>query len=344
MRILPPTPENVGLAAELLAAGRLVAMPTETVYGLAASARDERAVARVFELKGRPRDHPLIVHLGSGADAGGWVEHAREHGAHRRLEALAAALWPGPLTLVVRKAAWVPDVLTGGQPTVALRVPGHPVALALLDALGGAVAAPSANRFGRISPTTAEHVAAEFGAADLVVLDGGACRVGLESTILDLTGPVARVLRPGGVTVEAIEAVVGERVEVNGDAAAPRVPGSLPSHYAPTAPTRLVGPAELERRIGEDAGMAVLARRHAPEAFAGLWVALPDDPVAFGASLYAALRRLDSAAPREILIERVPLTPPWLAVRDRLARASAPRPGVGVRAPAAAAGDVGRRA
>lgn len=347
MPILPPTPENVGLAAELLAAGRLVAMPTETVYGLAASARDERAVARVFELKGRPRDHPLIVHLGSGADAGDWVADAHAHGARRRLEALAAALWPGPLTLVARKASWVPDALTGGQPTVALRVPGHPVALALLDALGGAVAAPSANRFGRVSPTTAEHVAGEFAGTDLVVLDGGACRVGLESTIVDLTSAVVRVLRPGGVAVEAIEAVVGERVEVNGDAAAPRVPGGLPSHYAPTAPTRLVGPAELERRAGERAGTAVLARRPAPDAFAGLWVALPDDPVAFGAGLYAALRRLDATAPSEILVERVPLTPPWLAVRDRLARASAPRPGAGEPAPAALAVPafgVGRRA
>lgn len=302
-------------------------MPTETVYGLAASARAERAVARIFELKGRPRNHPLIVHLGSGADVGAWADGSGTDGERRRLEALAAAFWPGPLTLVVRKAAWVTDALTGGQPTVALRVPGHPVALALLDAFGGAVAAPSANRFGRISPTTAEHVAAEFAATDLVVLDGGACRVGLESTILDLTGARARVLRPGGVTVEALEVVVGERVEVNGGAAAPRVPGSLPSHYAPTAPTRLVGPAELERRAGERAGLAVLARRPAPDAFTGLWAVLPDDPVAFGAGLYAALRRLDAAAPSEILVESVPLTRPWLAVRDRLERASAPRRG-----------------
>ena len=142
--VLPPTSENVDLAARLLAAGGLVAMPTETVYGLAASARAERAVARIFELKGRPRNHPLIVHLGSGADVGAWADGSGTDGERRRLEALAAAFWPGPLTLVVRKAAWVTDALTGGQPTVALRVPGHPVALALLDAFGGAVAAPSA--------------------------------------------------------------------------------------------------------------------------------------------------------------------------------------------------------
>ncbi len=318
MRVLPPTPDNLSLAAERLAAGRLVAMPTETVYGLAAAARDALAVGRVFELKGRPHDHPLIVHLGPAMDVGEWTV-----GGSERLASLAAALWPGPLTVVVRKAPWVPDAVTGGQPTVALRVPAHPVALALLRAFGDAVAAPSANRFGRISPTTAEHVAAEFAGSDLVVVDGGPCRIGLESTIVDLTGEVARVLRPGGVPVEAVEAAIGERVELAGGAKTPRVPGSLPSHYAPATPASLLDAVELEARANARPGVGVLARRPAPGWFGGMWVELPDDPVAYGAGLYAALRRLDAAGPSEILIEHVPGAATWLAVRDRLERATA---------------------
>lgn len=324
MELLAPTPENLVRAAERLRAGGLVGMPTETVYGLAANALDEAAISRVFALKGRPKDHPLIVHLASAAQLGQWSAAADDRAAR-----LAEALWPGPLTLVVKKARAVPAAITGGQPTVALRVPAHPVARALLELFGGGLAAPSANRFGRVSPTTAAHVAGEFPGADLLVLDGGASVVGLESTIVDLSGTTPRVLRPGGVAREQLQEVLGEAVAVGPGAAAPRVPGSLASHYAPGAPTILVATSELLATLDE--ASAVLAMRPAPAGFAGAWVQLPADPRGYGAGLYAALRQLDAERPARLLIERVPDDPSWLAVRDRLERASAPRPDAAAR-------------
>ncbi len=321
MEVLAPTPHNVARAAERLRAGGLVGMPTETVYGLAAAARNEAAVASVFDLKGRPHDHPLIVHLASAAQLLDWGVPLDE-----RAGVLADALWPGPLTLVVPRAKGVPDSVTGGQPTIALRVPSHPVALDLLKAFGGGVAAPSANRFGRLSPTSADHVAAEFGSEDLLVLDGGVCTIGLESTIVDLTGPATRLLRPGAVSREELEAVLGRCVELPPTArpGMPRVPGSHASHYAPGAPTELVTSDDLNKMKG--AGLTVLARQEAPPSWGGAWQRLPDDAAAYAAGLYAALRRLDATHPAAIIIERVPERPEWLAVRDRLERASAPRP------------------
>ncbi|MEM1418303.1 MAG: L-threonylcarbamoyladenylate synthase, partial [Myxococcota bacterium] len=229
--------EVVDEAAAVLRRGGLVAFPTETVYGLGAAARDPEAVAKVFRAKGRPADHPLIVHV-AHADAA-------PAGAARwdaRAARLAERFWPGPLTLIVPKAGDVPGTVTGGQDTVGLRVPDHALARELLTAFGDGVAAPSANRFGAVSPTTAAHVALELADAVDLLLDGGPCRVGVESTIVDLSGERARLLRPGGVAAEAIEEVLGTRLA--SAAGAPRAPGTLASHYAPRAALELVAPGE----------------------------------------------------------------------------------------------------
>jgi L-threonylcarbamoyladenylate synthase len=335
-RIVPAEPAAIAAAAEELRAGRLVAFPTETVYGLGALARDPAAVAEVFRAKGRPADHPLIVHLASAEQLGAWADPVPE--AARRL---AARFWPGPLSLVLRRAAGVADVVTGGQATVALRAPAHPVARALLRALGEAIAAPSANRFGRISPTTAGHVAAEFAERELTILDGGPCRVGLESTILDLSGPRPRLLRPGAVSADELAAALGREVALADagpedtapeDAAArpepqaPRAPGRLASHYAPRAPLRWVAAGDLDREVAATPRAALLLRAAArPDGHRGPWRRLPRDAAGYGRGLYAALRELDAGGPPELLVERPPSGPPWTAVRDRLRRAAGPR-------------------
>jgi len=307
---------EVRRAAEVLRAGGLVAFPTETVYGLGADARNEGALRRIFELKGRPADHPLIVHLPSAGMLGEWAREVPE-AAHR----LAERFWPGPLTLILRRCEDVLDAVTGGQETVGLRVPGHPLALELLRAFGGGVAAPSANRFGRVSPTTAEHVRQEFSGRVDVILDGGPCEVGLESTILDLSARVPRLLRPGAVTLAQLSEVLGE-VQLGGEAA-PRVPGSLESHYAPA--TKAVLARSLSDYLQEHAQkhLAVLARSQKPAWLESrVWLTLPGEPDAYARRLYAALRELDAAGCDEIVIEVPPDTPEWLAVRDRLARAA----------------------
>lgn len=310
-----PTPTTtVAQAVLALQRGGLVAFPTETVYGLGADAADEGAVAEVFRLKGRPATHPVIVHLGSVDLLEAWAAEPPA-GAYR----LAERFWPGPLTLIVRRREGVSDAVTGGQETVGLRVPGHPLALELLRAFGGGVAAPSANRFGRVSPTRAAHVRAEFGDA-VPVLDGGPCGIGLESTILDLSGGVPRLLRPGAVTEADLEGVLGVPVAAR-DERAPRASGTLARHYAPDTTTLLVAdavPVSLEAD-------AVLSRRDEPEgARAARWLTLPDDPAVYSQRLYAALRDLDALCCSRIYIELVPETPAWAAVRDRLRRAAAP--------------------
>ena len=238
---------DIPRAVALLRQGELVALPTETVYGLGADALNPAAVAKIFAAKGRPSDHPLIVHL---ADAEQIVDWARD--IPREAIALARAFWPGPLTLILKKEEGVPDIVTGGQDTVGLRVPNHPVALELLRAFGGGVAAPSANRFGRISPTTAEHVRQELGERVPLILEGGACQVGLESTILDLSRDVPVILRPGAIGVDDIARVIGRRPRLRGEEqqpdAAPRVSGALAAHYAPRTPLELVASAELPAR------------------------------------------------------------------------------------------------
>ena len=320
-RILPPTPAAVAEAAARLAAGELVAFPTETVYGLGGDAVNPLALRRIFAAKGRPADHPLIVHLRAADDVAAW---ARVVPAGAR--ALAAAFWPGPLTLILPRAAQVCDLVTGGQDSVGLRVPSHPVARALLAAFGGGIAAPSANRFGRISPTTARHVADDLGDGAAMILDGGACDVGIESTIVACLDDDPVLLRPGGIGVEALARVLGRAPRAPGGEA-PRASGTLASHYAPKTPALLVAPdalhAEIRQLAARDESLAVLARTVLkPEDPVALWLRAPAAAAAYAHDLYASLRALDAAAADVILIEAVPAAPAWLAVRDRLTRAA----------------------
>ncbi len=311
--------EALARAVALLRRGELVAFPTETVYGLGADARNADAVRAIFAAKGRPADHPVIVHLASAAELPDWAAHVP---SSARL--LAAAFWPGPLTLIVPRAAGVSDAVTGGQDTVGLRVPAHPVAQALLRAFGGGIAGPSANRFGRISPTTAAHVAEDLGDRVALILDGGACDVGIESTIVACVDERPVLLRPGGVSVEALERVLG-RTPGLPDAQAPRASGTLASHYAPRTPARLVSTTELQALAGGPPAVrrGVLARTLAePSAFAGTWLAAPRDAAGYAHALYANLRALDAAGVDEIVIEQPPAEDAWLPVRDRLQRAT----------------------
>ena len=306
-------------AVELLRAGQVVALPTETVYGLGADALNPAAVARIFALKGRPTDHPLIIHLPPEADIGDWAANVPP-----AARALAAAFWPGPLTLILKRGPRVPKAVTGGQDTVALRVPEHPVALALLRAFGSGIAAPSANRYGHISPTTAAHVRIEFGDAVPLILDGGPCRVGIESTIVDLSRGTPVVLRPGAVTERDIRRVLGDTADRPAEGPAPRAPGLVKRHYAPRTPAELVDSAALPARsaeltrAGHRVGMLVFGT--APPADG---IALPPDPAAYSRGLYAALRDLDRRGYARLLIETPPQDDTWHAVRDRLNRAVA---------------------
>ena len=324
-RLVVPDATALARAAGLLLAGELVAFPTETVYGLGADAGQPAAVRRVFAAKGRPADHPLIVHLADAAQLSHWAVNVPA-GART----LAAALWPGPLTLVLPRAPHVHDAVTGGQDSVGLRVPAHPVALALLRAFaaqgGHGIAAPSANRFGQLSPTTARHVADDLGDAVAMILDGGATRVGIESTIVDFTTERPALLRPGGLSVGAIEHALGTRLRAP-DASAPRASGTLASHYAPRTAAHLVAShallPELELLTDRDETVAVLARTLVqPEDFDGAWITAADDADGYAQMLYAALRELDAARADALLIEDVPDEPEWLAVRDRLLRAT----------------------
>ena len=322
-----PAPEGqLTRAVAALRAGELVAFPTETVYGLGADARNPQAVAKIFAAKGRPADHPLIVHLASAAALGAWTRELPP-----AAEKLAAAFWPGPLTMILKRAAGVPDAVTGGQDTVGLRVPDHPLALELLAEFAGArhggLAAPSANRFGRISPTTAEHVRAELGAALAMVLDGGPCAVGIESTIIDLSRGAPALLRPGAISAAQLAQVLGREVAEVAAAGQdrPRVPGSLAAHYAPATPLQLVaGEALVEAAAQAQARglrVAVLARRATAElSEALLWEQAPLDLAGYAHDLYASLRRLDAAGCDLILVEAVPSA--WKAVADRLSRAA----------------------
>jgi L-threonylcarbamoyladenylate synthase len=324
-RIAAPTTAAVADAARRLLAGELVAFPTETVYGLGADARNREAVRRIFAAKGRPSDHPVIVHLQHVSQVDRWAR-AFPDGARR----LAAAFWPGPLTLILPRADHVDDTITGGQDSVGLRMPAHPVAKALLAAFAGlggdGIAAPSANRFGHVSPTTAQHVADDLGDAVAMILDGGPCAVGIESTIVAFTAGEPVLLRPGGIGIDALARVLG-RAPRSPDATAPRASGTLASHYAPRTRARLVDGTTLASEViprgSAEARLAVLARSVArPAEFAGRWLAAPLDPIGYAHDLYANLRELDRAGVALILIETPPDDDAWLAVRDRLARAT----------------------
>jgi L-threonylcarbamoyladenylate synthase len=298
----PRVGTDVAEAARMLSAGGLVAMPTETVYGLAAVARDADAVRRVFAVKGRPLDHPLIVHVAS-------EEAAREWAATWPpvADALAERFWPGPLTLIVERAEFVPDHVTGGRSTVALRVPDHPMALELLERVADGVAAPSANRFGRVSPTTAEHVMNDLGDDVDYVLDGGSCAIGLESTIVDCSVDPPQILRPGGIDTEDIEAVVKTLAATSGPS---RAPGMLASHYAPTCRVVLVEP---EERLEPPTSGVV---RHLN---AGV------DPTLFATEMYALLRRADIDGVETLVITLPTARGIGIAIRDRLKKAAAAR-------------------
>ncbi len=315
-------------AARRLSAGEVVAFPTETVYGLGADAACGPAVEAIYRIKGRPADHPLIVHVADAVQAAWWAD--LDEDAAR----LAKAFWPGPLTLILRRRPDAPAFACGGEATIGLRCPAHPVALSLLRAfaaLGGhGVAAPSANRFGRVSPTRAAHVAGDLSAhADgglTLILDGGPCAVGLESTIVDLSRGAPVLMRPGGLPAERIEAVLGRALQAR-DAAAPRASGTLAAHYAPHTPVELVDAPALEARLARlmAAGQAVAVWSAQRPQTPGLvhWELARSTPEAFGQDLYDGLRRLDALGVDRILIEHVPRGAPWDAVRDRLARAAA---------------------
>lgn len=311
--------------AELVAAcaalkrGEVVGLPTETVYGLAGDARNGEALARIFATKRRPADHPLIVHLADASAIDDWARAIPP--AARRL---AAAFWPGPLTLILKRAPHVLDLVTAGQDSIGLRVPNHALALELLRRFGGGLAAPSANRFGHVSPTTAQHVRDEFGDAVPIVLDGGPCRIGIESTIVDLSADSARILRPGQIGPDAIARVLGAPVAIGAQTSSPRVSGSLASHYAPDTPAERVPRERLDSVIRSALGggetIRVLALRHLPDGVHGL--VMPNEPEPYARHLYAALRTLDAEGAERLLIELPPDTPEWFAVHDRIARAT----------------------
>jgi len=318
--------QEIENAAEILRAGGLVAFPTETVYGLGADASNPAAVKKIFAAKGRPADHPVIVHIADMSELKHWAAEVP-----RAAWLLAEKFWPGPLTMVLKRSPHVNDLISGGQNSIGLRVPGHPVAQQLLKAFGGGIAAPSANKFGRLSPTTAEHVREELGDAVEMVLDGGPCDVGIESTIVDLTREPPAILRPGRVSAQQItDALLVPLGESAADR--PRVPGSFASHYAPRAPLKLVQPDEIEnyvRRQVVQPPVAVVARRGRPrDSKVALWQVAPETPEEYARVLYATLRRLDDAGCGLIVVEALPPLPEWAAVRDRLDRAATPDPAV----------------
>ncbi len=322
-------PKEITKAANFLREGRLVALPTETVYGLGADATNRSALELLYQVKGRPSNHPVIVHLHDEQQLHDWAIDIPD-----RAWKLAEEFWPGPLTMVLRRASSVFDQVTGGQDTVAMRVPNHPVALALLKEFGGGIAAPSANRFGRLSPTRAADVRKELGEDVSMVLDGGDCLVGIESTIVDLSSDTLRVLRPGMVLASEIEAVLSEPVSSAGpwspkqsanDGATPRAPGGLASHYAPKTPVELVSPGELEEKIAslsERKNISVLSFTPKKNGSNTPWVVAPEDAFEYARCLYSNLRILDSLHTELILVETAPEKEEWTGVRDRLGRAA----------------------
>jgi L-threonylcarbamoyladenylate synthase len=308
---------EIDRAAEILRAGGLVAFPTETVYGLGADATNRTALRRLFAVKRRPSSHPLIVHLADASWLDRWACEVSDD-AHR----LARHFWPGPLTLVLRRAPGVPDEVTGGQDTVGLRVPAHPIAHALLVSLGRGIAAPSANRFGAVSPTRADHVRADLGSDVDLVLDGGPSEVGIESTIVDVSGLRPALLRPGWITASAIEAALGAPLDVAGTGR-PRAPGRLEAHYAPDTPVEVAPKRDLLSRVQSARHAAVLAFDPLDDAIAvAAFRQASRDPAAYAHALYADLRDLDRIGADVILVEQPPDGLEWAGVRDRLKRAS----------------------
>lgn len=325
-----PDTAAIQAAAHQLEQGELVAFPTETVYGLGADAENPQAVAKIYAAKGRPSNHPVIVHLAPEADISYWAQ-----AIPAEARKLIDAFWPGPLTLILKRAAHIPDTVSGGQDSIGLRCPSHPVAQALLRAFKhgkGGVAAPSANKFGHVSPTTAQHVRDEFGDGPesplACILDGGQSEVGIESTILDLSrmashGPV--LLRPGHISAARIADVIGVEPRMP-DAAAPRASGTLEAHYAPSTPVALVEPAQLEESLQRLAiagrNVALIRRLQPLMTDVDAQLCLPADPAGYAHDLYAALRAMDGAGGDIILVEALPVSNEWQGVNDRLRRAA----------------------
>jgi L-threonylcarbamoyladenylate synthase len=338
---LPSSQVAIDQAVDVLLSGHLVAFPTETVYGLGADAENPEAVERIYQAKGRPSNHPVIVHVAPEADLSYWVA-ALPWQAQRLID----QFWPGPLTLILKRAAHIPQQVSGGQDSIGLRCPSHPIAIELLRAFArgkpsgqGGIAAPSANKFGHVSPTHASHVREEFPeqlAEGMPVLEGGASEVGIESTIIDLSrvdsglGPV--LLRPGFISAEQIEDVLGQAV-LEPDGEAPRVSGALKSHYAPNTPLALASMAELtllaQQLSPHDFSQRIALVAHSKPVNSMTenpqvdWIAASTDPVIYAHDLYMQLRALDKGGYARIVFEQVPDTPKWLAVRDRLSRAAA---------------------
>lgn len=314
----------ISQAVTILRRGGLVAFPTETVYGLGADAKNPEAVARIFAAKGRPADHPVIVHLPHRDQLKNWVREINS-----TAEKLVQHFWPGPLTLIFRRAAQVLDCVTGGQETIGIRIPNHPVAQALLNAFNDGVAAPSANRFGRISPTSAHHVELELNGAVDLILDGGECDIGIESTIIDVSGKTAKLLRPGAITASQLSSVLGEAIQINKNnySDSPRVSGMLISHYAPQTRLQLIKKEKLEEMIQvqltQQKKLIVLARHAVSAAHPNLyWIEMSVDSAHYAHELYARLREADQLAYDVILVEEVPDQEAWMAIRDRLQKAA----------------------
>ena len=305
MSVIPPTPANIAAAARVIQEGGAVVMPTETVYGLACNALDDEAVSRVYEIKGRPAENPLIVHVATFEELGrvAVVESPV-------VKLLADKFWPGPMTLVLKKAPGVPYVTTAGLDTVAVRIPSHPVARELILASKLPIAAPSENVFMGLSPTRAEDLDPEIQVEVDIILDGGPCEYGLESTVIDLTGLNPVILRPGAVTRASIQALIGRPLGDIPPASTRRSPGLYPRHYAPRALLRLV-----DGLGDDDSGLTFAESKHEHQ------VKMPRDPRAYAAILYSALKRLDTDGVEVILVERPPDGPDWEAVNDRLRRA-----------------------
>ena len=313
------TQTEIEEAVEALRAGDLVVFPTETVYGLGANASNPVAVRKIFDVKGRPPDHPVIVHLDDPRYLHRWVSQVPPVAGQ-----LADKFWPGPLTLILPKADNVNDIVTGGQDSIGIRVPSHPMAQQLLNAFGGGIAAPSANRYGRLSPTKPEHVRDELGDAVRVILDGGDSPIGLESTIVSCLDNQARLLRPGAITRSQLEQVVGA-LAVGG--IVPRSPGDRALHYAPSTPLEIVASDDLELRAGEyvarDEKVAVLAMRpplHTQRHMT--WINAGKKPDTYAHNLYAHLRTLDRIGCERIFVQSLPADERWAAILDRLQRAS----------------------
>lgn len=317
--------QDIAQAVALLQRGELVAIPTETVYGLAADASNEQAISKVFTAKQRPLTHPLIVHLANSQQMADWAVNIPELAWQ-----LAEEFWPGPLTLILNKSAMAPAIVTGGQDTIALRIPGHPVALDILQAFGGALAAPSANQYGRISPTSASHVVTQFGNEIAAVVDGGLCPIGIESSIVDLSSGQARILRPGLLDKELTKfgiAAYGQSSDSN----EPRVSGSDIRHYAPSKPASLCPPQELKQRIEQQPADRIQVWSLTPNRFDLEhvdWVVMPVDPAFYARELYLRLHDFEQSENDMLIIEQPPVTVLWQGINNRLQRATSSARGV----------------